>query len=430
MLRRFLPLSAATFVALSLPAPAQDVFGPGWGLDELRPLTAASAFAAHDTLADGSRVVFDGSIAWIEADDGTVGLILGQTPVPAFASFVEVDPGGTFALLGESSNGVIYRAALSGGGLVPLATLAGNYDLAFESSASALISAATCGLGCGNSLWRLQIASGVTALVASVPGPSGPLALSPAGDLHYALQSDAFPTPPGSISIVAWSAGQLANGPFPLTVAQALPFASGLDGAGSLVFDPDFGHLFVTEAAFGGTSRVLELDRFGARVGVVATTIDYPGKLEVLDAPGAGALAAFQPAGRRLFFRTTDFNQGTSRISKASPRRPQLACAPNGDGTMTCALTGGTPNTAGYVVFGNLAVFNPVESAYDQARYLLWSGLPYSGIRRAGLQFPLDAGGAGSFTFQNGGIAGTRVLQVLVRDAAGFFRGASTPGFN
>lgn len=423
-------ISSCALVALAaVPSHARDTVGAGWGADGVRALTPLTALAGYDTLTNGDRVVFDGSQAWIEQDDGTVVTVLGSTPAPGFASFVEVDPGETFAVLGESVSGVIYRVPLTGGGLVPLATLAFNFAFAYEAGASTgIVSAATCGFGCGNELHRLDVATGATTLVANVSGPSGPLAFSAAGDLYYAVQSDSFPTPVDSIAIIRWSASQIASGPFPLTQAQANVFTSNLDGAASLAFDPDFGHLYVAEAAYLSVSRVIEIDRSGVVVGTVADVVDAAGDVEIFDAPGAGALAAFQPAGARLQYRSTDFNNATSKIVRVSPRRPLMTSVQNPGGTMTFSITGATPNTTCFVVVSPVPFYNSTESAYDLGTYRLWTGMPYpNNIRRLGNQITTDALGNGSFTASNPvPIQGTRVVQALVRDANGIFRGAST----
>jgi hypothetical protein len=425
MLRKF--LTAGAILALAPALFATDTIGPGWGLDEVRVLTAPTAFANYDTLANGNRVVYDGSTLWLEQDDGVVLATLGSTPGTS-PNFVEADPTGTFVLFGEYSTGLIYRSALAGGGIVPLTTLPQNYALVYEPGGStALVSAATCGFGCGNEIHRLDVTSGATTLVASVTGPSGPLALAANGDLYYAVQVDTFPTPPGAIDVVRWTAAQVASGPFPLTLAQASAFTTGLDGAGSMAFDPAFGHLFVSQAVYLGVSSVTEIDRFGTVVGPAASASanDTMGKLEIFDAPGAGSLGAWQPAGARLQYRTTDFNQGTSQIVRVSPRRPGLTAQQNGP-TMTCTITGAQPSSSCFVISSLVALYDPNESAHDLALYQFWTGMPLANIRRAGIQFNTDANGTGSFTFQNPpSIQGTRVIQVLVRDANGTFRGSS-----
>jgi hypothetical protein len=57
--------------------------------------------------------------------------------------------------------------------------------------------------------------------------------------------------------------------------------------------------------------------------------------------------------------------------------------------------------------------------------------MPINAIRRAGITFATDASGNGSFTFSNPPSAqGLFVIQVLVTDPVGVYRGASTATFN
>jgi hypothetical protein len=57
--------------------------------------------------------------------------------------------------------------------------------------------------------------------------------------------------------------------------------------------------------------------------------------------------------------------------------------------------------------------------------------MPLNAIRRAGITFATDATGTGSFTFSNPpGSQGLFVIQALVTDPVGVYRGASTAAFN
>jgi hypothetical protein len=270
--------------------------------------------------------------------------------------------------------------------------------------------------------------SGASTLLVQVDGYSGPVSISGQGDVYVGVLPNGFA--PGSRSVKRWSASQIANGPFPLTEAQATVFTPNLDGIMEMSFDPGFGELFVA-GVVGVDEGVFEIDRGGTLVGPVATTTDVAGKIEMFDAPGEGVCAAFQPAGRVMKYRTTNYASGNSFLTTVSPRRPTLSSVQNANGTMTCTLTGGQPGTSCLVISGNMSVYAGTESAHDLGSYLFWTGIPFNQIRRAGLGFVTDANGAGSFTFNNPvSIQGTRVLQVLVRDAHGVFRGSSTPAFN
>ncbi len=418
---------ASALVALASPLCALDTVGAGFGADSAQALPSYTAFASYDTLANGNRLVFDGALVYFEAADGTFLQTIAGTPMVGFPSFLQVDPTETFAILGESTNGALYRVSLTGT-LTLLGTLDFNYAFTFEpGAATGIVSAAVCSATCTNILHRLDVTTGATTPIATIDGPSGPVAFSPAGDLYYATQSNSYPTPPGFVDILRWSAAQVARGPFPLTAARATVFVNGLDGGESLAFDPLFGNLFVSGSPGGMDGRILEIDRYGQTVGTVASSLDYVSDVEVIDVAGDGALAAFQPAGKRLQYRATDFNTGTARVVRVSPRRPELTAVQHMDGTMTISLTGATPNTSCFVISSQTSLNNPVESAHDLGSHLFWTGMPYpNNIRRLGNQIMADAIGNGSFTFANPtAIQGTRVVQVLVRDSSGVLRGAS-----
>lgn len=419
---------ASALIALATPLLALDTVGAGFGADSAQALPSYTAFASYDTLPNGNRLVYNGAEIYIEAADGTFLQTIAGTPMPGYPSFLQVDPTETFAILGESTNGAIYRVSLTGT-LTPLATLAFNYAFTFEpGAATGLVSAAVCGkTGCTNFLQRLDVTTGALTPIAMIDGPSGPVAFSPAGDLYYATQSNSWPTPPGFVDILRWSSAQVATGPFPLTAARATVFVNGLDGGESLAFDPQFGNLFVSGSPGGENGRILEIDRYGQVVGTVASSLDYIADIEIFEGAGDGAMAAFQPAGKRLQYRATDFVLATARVVRVSPRRPELVAVQNMDGTMTISLTGATPNSSCFVISSQTSLYNPIETAHDLGNYAFWTGMPYpNNIRRVGNQITADANGNGSFTFANpAAIQGTRVVQVLVRDASGVLRGAS-----
>ena len=226
--------TGALALALVSSAPAQDALAPGFALTGTQPLPAP--FAAYHTLSNGNRIAFDG--VSIDLYDGANNYLmnLGLLPGFVFASFVEADPSETFALVGESSNGDIFKVFIDGSGMSTLTTLDFNYDAVFDSPSSALVSASTCGFGCGNDIVRVHTTTGATTPVAEVPGSAGPVAMQSDGSLLYATISDSFPAPPGSTDIVSWTAAQLRSGTT-LDLGDATLFHGGLDGAASLAVD-------------------------------------------------------------------------------------------------------------------------------------------------------------------------------------------------
>jgi len=73
----------------------------------------------------------------------------------------------------------------------------------------------------------------------------------------------------------------------------------------------------------------------------------------------------FQPAGRALKYRDHRLQQGTSQITTISRAVPTLTSVQNGNGTMTCTLSGGSPNSTCLVISGATSTYSSVETGYD-----------------------------------------------------------------
>jgi hypothetical protein len=407
--------------------PVQDTNAPGFQPGGAQPV---GVFDACATLPGGDRVVFDGQVMRLVAPDGTTIRVLGQTSGPVYPSFVLPDPTSTFALIGESSRGRIYRADLGGAGAPVIAHVDYNFDAVFEDAGHVLLSAAVCSFGCGNDILRLDLATGTTTVVASVIGPSGPLALDANGDLFYGSIPNAFPPPP--TSILHWTHAQVASGVV-LDESVATTFVSGIVPPSSLRFDPVYGHLFVAEPTFGGTSEVREYDKNGAQVSSVAQSADYLSGIELVRTQGPGSCQAFQPDGVELVYRGTDYNAGTSELRALATRRPTSSMTGpglSGPGAVTFHVRNAFPNASMLVLVGLRSTYDPNEHTYDTGTYLLHTGLDLAHTRRLVI-VPTDASGTGTFTFQNpGNLQGTRVFQALVRDTSGAYVGSSTAAFN
>ncbi|MFN0007554.1 MAG: hypothetical protein ACKVXR_06555 [Planctomycetota bacterium] len=425
--------TALTALVLALPATgvraapaAPDTLSPGFVPHAARPV---GAFDAYATLPNSDRIVSDGTTVWREADDGTVLLVLGTFPAPVFASFVLPDPTSTFALVGESSNGEIYRVELAGGGFNFLCDLDYNFDARFEDAGHVLVSAATCGFMCGNEIHRVDLANGGTTLVAVVSGPSGPLARAANGDLYYGVNPD-WPATTGSI--IRWSAAQVSSGTL-LTEAAAAILASGIDPASSMELEPVFGNLFVTQPVFGNTSHVREYTPDGQLRGIVAASPEYLSGVEFLRTTGIGSFQAFQPAGVRLLYRATDYSANTSAVRSVRPRRPRASTSGpglTGPGIVTIQVKDALPNASISLLMGATAHYDANEATYDRGYFLFHTGMPLTGIRPLGT-VTTDSNGDGSFQWVNrGGLQGTRVFQALIRDATGRLIGSSTAAFN
>ena len=423
---RFASIFALLVPALAAPALASDTVFPGYAANGEH---AVGVFDACATLPNLDRIRFDGSTIWREAEDGTFLQQLGSLQIPVFASFVVVDPTSTFALVGESSRGKIYRVDLGGGGMNVVTDLDFNFDARFEDAGHVLVSAAPCGFFCGNEIYRVALAGGATTLVASVSGPSGPIALAANGDLYYGVNTD-VPGVPGSI--IRWSASQLASGAL-LTEASATTIAPAIDPASSLEIEPVFGHLFAAQPVFGGTSHVVEFAPNGQFLGTVIASPDYLSGIQFLRTQAPGSFGAFQPPGVRLQYRATDYAGGTSALRRVRTKRARaFTSGPGltGPGPVTVTIEDAHPNASVVMLMGATALYDPIETSYDLGYFLFHTGMPIDAIRRLG-PVPTDANGHATFVFQNpGGLEGTRVFQALLRGANAMLVGSSTEAFN
>lgn len=422
---------SAGFAGLSLlftaPALAQTPDIVASGFRRLAPTTPVGVFDAYATLSNGDRIVFDGTNVDRYAADGTHLVHLGTLSAPVFASLVVLAPDESFALVGESSNGLLYTVDLGNGGFLPAGDLDFNYDAVFEDATHAIVSASSC-VFCGFSdIYRLDVTTGNATLLATVSGPSGPLALASDGTLYYGRQPTVFPPPPGSFDVVTYTAAQLASGVV-LGDLDAQRFASALDGASSMEFDPVYGHLLVSETPFTGNARVSAFDRHGARFGTVVESTGAISNLELFAGAGSASFQAYQPENVTLLYRSTDYTAFTSTIASIVPQRPIANLSgpgTTGPGRVTFTVTGAVPGASYLVLLGPRAQYNPNEFTSDTGVFLFHTGMNV--VRRTGLIVPTDLNGTGSFQFFNPGtLQGTRVFQAVIRNASNVYVGTST----
>ena len=429
----FLASLALLVSVLSSPASAQDVPADGFALTPL-PYPAPGATA---TLANGDFVSFDGATVARYDAAGSLVAVLGTFTPAVFTGALALDPSETFALLGESSNGDVFRVALDGSGMTFLANLPFNYDADFESGTSAIVSAAQGGFFTGNDLVRLDTTSGATQLLAHLSGSSGPVAIDNLGNLFYATQDPAFPPPAGSTSVVFFTPAQLNAGVL-LGDADPFLFCLGFDGGISLAYDEARNNLYLSETNFDVPTNRIRLvgpSQTSSPTLVAGDPFLTGSNLEFLEGDGVARFLPYQPAtGGRLVYSTTDFGAVNERKA-LDPARPVASVAgpgTSGPGTVTFDVAGAHPGGTFLVVFGPQATYGPLEVAlFQQGSALpLFTGLATNTLGFVPFFLPVDASGAGSFTFYNpGGLENLLVLQALIGDASAKTLGTSTAAF-
>lgn len=412
---------------------AQGTPSPGFELQALA--YPGQAFTA--TLASGEIISWDGQVVLRSAPDGAPLQVLATFPAPMFASFVVVAPDESFAVIGETSFGDLFRVDLTAGGATFLVNLFFNFDAKFDAAGRLVVSAATGGWSTGNDLVRVDPASGATTLLAHVGGPSGPVALDPAGNLFYATQSDVFPALPGSTDVLLWPAPLLDGSPV-LSEADAILFGNGFDGGSSLVFDPEIQALYMAEANVGtGTSRIV---RVNGSPGSSPVLLEGTGglwysNLELDTAPGGALFFPYQPAfGGELRVNATDFAAFDQRLS-LRPRRPELTLqGPGlaGPGPFQVLFGGGEPHGHGLLAFTTADhALAPEVPIFVGGGLPLFIGLDLGHAWIVPATYALDAAGAATAAFTNpGGLEGLLALQGLVLHSSLVPLGTTPVAFN
>jgi len=410
----------AILVALARPAPA-DTPAAGY---QLAAQPSPAAFAATCSLPGGDLVTFDGTSVDRWTASGGYVANLATLPAFVFASFVTSTPDGSAVVCGESTNGELFLVHCDGSGLTPLVQLAFNYDAAWLPGGDLVVSAASGGLGAGNELFRVRLAPPAAGLLGHLDGASGPLAVSPGGELYYATQSSQFPPPLGSTDVVMWTAAQVQSGA--LSNQNAIPIGTGFDGGSALAVDPLSGRLFLAETNFG--SALYRIVRVGPSPASSPVVVDagqaYISDIEILPGGGLGSFDPWQPQNGRLL----RYNTGLE-IYTVRPLRPVLAASGpglTGPGLVTFTVSGGVPGGTMYVAACPQAFLKPAPVAYPLPTFLFVTSFTLAKTRRGSKLLPLDPAGNGSFSLDNpGALQGQYAWQFLVGDTAGVFLGST-----
>jgi hypothetical protein len=418
-----LPARAPTFL------PPVDTVAVGFRPGIERAVPAGSAIGA---LPGGDFVVFDGLEIVRYGANGFPEANLGGLASFAFPDFVLADPGATFVVVGESSQGNIYTVDLGGAGVSYVCTLMNNFDAVFDGANELIVSSAPCFSNCGTDLTRIDLATGAETRIGHVDGASGPLARSPQGDLYYAVQASTFPPPPGAVDVVRWDAATVSSGVF-LTATNATTFSSGFDGGASLAVDPVDGRVFIAESRSVGVSDIVELDANGARVGIVVSSPDWIAPIAFSSVSGTGAFESFQPSGLLLRYQATDYNVFTARVDAVEPLRPIAKTSGpglSGPGIVRFTVQGALPSSHLLIAVAPASACAGQEAAYDVGTCLLHSCLPLATLQSATIVVPTDAHGTGQYSLFNGGGPHSIALQAIVESPQGAWLGSTLTAFN
>ncbi len=330
------------------------------------PLTAATVFVR----SNGDVVTFDGR-RLVLTTTGQPPRILLVVPTTSFGSFV-VEPSPGTLVFGENSNGGIWVVPIAGPRpRSPEFRLALNYDAAVLDATHVVVSAKTTGWTApDNYVFVLDLTTGAQWLVATLPGPSGPVAIDDGGDLYYATASAPFSTPPIPSTVLRFPHAAITNAILlqtPLTTADAQVVATGIDAAADLAFD-DRGNLLFSDW-FQNTIGVVR-GATGPTPSLGAPLVSYgfgPGaaSLHFVKGTGSAVFEPFQPSGSVLFVHETDYFSA-SQLATVGPARPTLASttpSPVPAGAFAFTIDGGP--ALGLGVLAVAAAVSPGEAAVD-----------------------------------------------------------------
>jgi hypothetical protein len=428
---RLLAVAGLVGVATSAPVWAQG--GPQY--------TVAPGFQAQGLfnpagstrqLSNGELIVWNGQTVERQSSSGALLTTLADfSPQFFFTGALAIAPSEQFALVGESSNGDLYRVDLVNGGATLLNNLFFNFDATFEAPDKALVSASTGSLGTGSEVWRIDTSSGDLTGLVQLPGASGPVAVDALGNLIVATASNQFPAPLGSSSVYLFLAAQLTGAPV-LSAAQGFVLGSGFDGASSMTIDAASGQIYLAENNFGaGTNRIRQVSGNQAQSPILieGPSFGWLGVQGIVAGSQGALLAPYQPAfGGRVLVTSTDFFSYDERLG-VEPRRPLLgATGPgaSGAGPFTLALTDGPLNGFALLAYGPSLAVGPELPIFGLGQPL-FTGLSLASASLLPATFVLNGAGAFSQGFVNSGaLTGVLTAQALCFDSQLSAVGSST----
>ena len=294
-----------------------------------------------DYLPDGRLIVSDNQDVFIIERDGTHTVVASFEMPGLFGSFVKVAPDGHTVYIGESTlaSGTISEFDLNQGGTRTIgpgtesvvAAIELNYDMEFDPSGRAFVSAATPETWQPNRLLLLDPDSGETELIAIVQGNSGPLDLDEAGNLFYCTSTSYPPAAVESVIFFPRDKVDEAIAEGHLAESDALEYISGIFAFSDMVFDGD-GDLFgVTSSGViveisAGAENVVER-RFAS------VSPDALGATVVRFLPGTRAFQPYYQDGGTLTFLESDFGSFFRLVHVSpSPEFRAISVKPSSEG--------------------------------------------------------------------------------------------------
>ncbi|QDU67540.1 hypothetical protein [Engelhardtia mirabilis] len=422
------PIALALGACLAPTALAQETVANGFGSQ----LSVDPSGSVRE-LSSGDLLTYDGRFVDRWAADGTFQLNIADLGSSFFSGAFAIAPDESFAVVGETTNGDMFRVALDGSGVALIANVVFNYDAKFAPSGELYVSAAQGGFGTGNDVIRLDPFSGAKVDILHVAGPSGPIAFDSSGNLFYATYSNLAQNPAVYTDVLLYPAASIAAPATPMSEADGIVYASGFDGASSMVADRTQDLIYLAEASFSAGTNRLRLVAGSAAASPVLVEGqlgDWITVAQFIPGTGAAQFAPYQPsAGGRLIYGRTDFFSFDERRT-LSPARPTLTvtgAGTSGPGSFSLDFAGLDPAGSMLLLWGPTALTGP-EFAVGTLPPL-FTGLDLGSIQFLPFQLGVQPDGSSHSTFFNpGGLQGLLTFQGLLLDSFGAPEGATTMG--
>ncbi|PIE24185.1 MAG: hypothetical protein CSA62_05115 [Planctomycetota bacterium] len=337
--------------ALLAAAPLATSQTPsGWQLKRMTLPTPAKGWSGLAQLPSGSLVSFDGQ-ELIELDPKTGRRIsaLAKLSKAVFASDVVLAPDGRSVFFCESSSGAIYNVDLKSKAVRKVTTLGGCFKLGFNplEGTRFLYVSALPGFTGDPKLFRVDIWSGLSKVIAKAPGYSGPFHFDQKGGLYFAPAPKKFGVPKLA-KILHWSSAQVRTAIAGKTLEQksARLFASQLDSVYDFVVDGQ-GTIYGSDASYGKSS-LFELGKAGGKGAFTGLAkVKGLGVGSLLFAPGTRPFERFGSDGA-VYALASNFKT-KHELWSLTPARPQLSASssnPAAKSRLTLSLSGAQKNSS------------------------------------------------------------------------------------
>ncbi|HHI68057.1 MAG TPA: hypothetical protein ENJ97_01890, partial [Planctomycetes bacterium] len=337
-------------LALFTATPAKAQPAPGYGARKTTLCPGSKSLGGLEALPDGSYFYFDGTDLY--RVKGSARTKVYSTASKVYGSFIVKVPGKAALLFGESSKGTITEIGI---GALPyfrkVTTLKYNYDCTFGPKGEILVSAPAGGSFGTNAVYLVDPKTGATDPLIRVKGASGPVAVTPAGDLLLGIVSASYPPPPGSSKILRFPLARWrsAIGPGLLSEKDGILVADKLDSVSHLALDRT-GRVYFTDS-----KNKIVWALAPAPTPVYKEAKETPTYLALARGEGPARLRPYQPAGGDALLCAVSSWGTKNDLVRIESARPTLAGNPANPvpprTNFSLALAGGPPKGTGLLLF-------------------------------------------------------------------------------